>query len=207
MGADAASRDSWGGVARSAWMTILAFIFGLVYINVLAYLIYGGIYGLSQANPQTMDEALAAMGAMAEDGIAGLALLVGAEVLLTVLELIGRHRAPQSGFTVPIILLPFGRTLRLVLIELVSALVLVPKLLVYLFYIALAPIWDLLFGGSSWASGFLIDSFDHFWEHAERFLRRYYNTLYFTKVDEDADGLTIWFNRILVFWFIHHSKG
>ncbi len=199
------TRSSLTMLSKSGWMTVAAFIFGLTYIGVLAFLLYVAGFGLAMAPPQDFDQAMTTLVGLALDGKAGLALLLGLELVMAILEFIARNRSPQAGLTFPLIFLPFGRTARLFIIDLLCVLVLTPRMLVYLLYIGLSPMVDLIFKRTS-LSGRFIDRFDEIWGRVDAALRIVYNALYFTKVDKNSDGLTIWFNRILVFWCIHHSK-
>lgn len=196
-------------IAHSAWLTLLVLVCALTYVGSLGIL----SYWLSQ----TLTRALAE-GTLEVMGVTGVAVLAWEEVsviiitfllselLLNAFEVIGRRRSAQSGWTLPIIWVPLGRTARLLCTEVICALVLLPKMLVYLLYVLLAPLLDLLLKPiTNVSAGAWMDFGDQLWEGVEWALRLLFNAFYYTKVEAGADVLTIWFNHFLLLWLMHQQ--
>ncbi len=203
-------------LARSPWVTGLTLIAGITYATTLGlstYLIVQLIVSNTQNLPQvSLDLANFQIEGLAEfvsvvlervwTDVNGLiiAFLV-AEYTLNIMEFIGHRRGSLRGWTIPLILLPLGRTVRALIMELACLCVLTPKMFGYLGYIIAAPILEKV----GVPVGRLVDSFDQVWEWLEHMLRMLYNALHFTKIERGADALTVWFNRFLLLWLLHQS--
>lgn len=107
--------------------------------------------------------------------------------------------------TLPLIFLPLGRALRLLIVLLTVLPIITAKLIIYFLYFALAsPLLATLGHVFGWNVGRPLDIFDDAWEWLERFVNHLYNSLYYCKINERSNAFTTCFNITLPLWCLNH---
>ncbi|PIW00448.1 MAG: hypothetical protein COW42_07760 [Deltaproteobacteria bacterium CG17_big_fil_post_rev_8_21_14_2_50_63_7] len=134
-----------------------------------------------------------------------LAGLVACQYLVVGMEFVARHRDDVEGFTLPIVFLPLGRSLRFVLVVVSCLLVLLPKLTFYFVILTIGvPLLGLLTRVAGQSPLLLIDGFDSRWERLERATNALFNLLHYAKIDNRGSSFTAVFNIWLTLWCVNH---
>ena len=133
---------------------------------------------------------------------AGIVILI--QYFLVAIEMIARYRADKFGFTFPLVFLPFGHILRLMLMIALEIIVVSIKLLVYFISVLLQFVFLILRIDKRIGSAHIVDITDRLLEPLERFVNATYNFLYFNKIQTNGNIFNAVFNGNLTFWCINH---
>ena len=133
---------------------------------------------------------------------AGIVILI--QYFLVTIEMIARYREDNCGFTFPLVFLPFGHILRLMLMIALEIIVVSIKLLVYFISVLLQFVFLILRIDKYVGSALLVDLTDRLFEPLERFVNATYNILYFNKIQTNGNVFNAVFNGNLTFWCINH---
>lgn len=126
------------------------------------------------------------------------------QYLILITELIARHRDDQRGFTLPLVFLPGGIILRLLIMLCVEAVVIVFKLIVYFLSVLFSFVFQILHVDKKFGTAGVVDLTDHILEPVEIRVNKLYNLLYFHKIRANSSVFTSVFNGSLSLWCINH---
>ena len=132
------------------------------------------------------------------------AIVIVIQYALVTIEMIARYREEKCGFTLPLVFLPFGHIVRLLIMLVLAIGVVSLKLIVY-FVSVLIQFALLIFQLQKYlGTAHLVDITDICFEPMERFVNATYNLLYFNKIEINGNVFNTVFNGNLTFWCINH---
>lgn len=133
---------------------------------------------------------------------AGIVIFI--QYILVCIEMIARYREEQRGFTLPLVFLPFGHIVRLLLMIALEVIVVSIKLIVYFISVLLQFVFLIVRADKMIGSSHFVDLTDRALEPLERFVNATYNFLYFNKIQTNGNIFNAVFNGNLTFWCINH---
>lgn len=126
------------------------------------------------------------------------------QYLLVAVELIARYRVEKRSFTIPLVFLPGGNVLRLMIMLCLEAAAVAVRLVVYFLSVLFQFIFLIFRLDKVVGTAHIVDLVDRFLEPVEYFVNSVYNSLYYNKIQKNGNVFNSVFNCNLTLWCINH---
>ena len=126
------------------------------------------------------------------------------QYLLVAVELIARYRVEKRSFTIPLVFLPGGNVLRLMIMLCLEAAAVAVRLVVYFLSVLFQFIFLIFRLDKVVGTAHIVDLVDRFLEPVEYFVNSVYNSLYYNKIQKNGNVFNSVFNCNLTLRCINH---